>query len=140
MDESMDRRAFLTSAPRRLLANARNLMKIVTATTEGDRRLAVLDVARCLAWGAGPPLASLAEGGECQLCYLRCPLRDGAITLECGRPTIVASVCDGCGICVDVCRTVNDLGAIQIVSASSKRFLEHDVDHSGRTGSPLHLK
>ena len=131
MDESMDRRAFLTSAPRRLLANARGLMKIVTEVPpQGDRRLAVLDVARCLAWGAV----------ECQLCYLRCPLRDRAITLDGGRPTIVASVCDGCGICVDVCRTVNDLGAIQVVSASSKRFWEHDLDHSGKKSFSVHLE
>lgn len=70
------------------------------------RRIAMLDVSRCLAWGVG----------SCQLCYLQCPLRDEAMTLDGGKPTVVASACDGCGACVKVCRTVNDLGAIRIVS------------------------
>lgn len=71
------------------------------------RRIAMLDVSRCLAWGIG----------SCQLCYLQCPQRDRAMVLEGGgKPTVVASACDGCGVCVNVCRTVNDLGAIRIVS------------------------
>jgi Pyruvate/2-oxoacid:ferredoxin oxidoreductase delta subunit len=70
------------------------------------RGVATIDIARCLAW----------EASECQLCYLRCPLRDEAIVLDGGKPTIVAQACDGCGVCVEACRAVNDLGAIHIVN------------------------
>lgn len=38
------------------------------------------------------------------------------MVLEGGRPTIVVSACDGCGVCVDVCRTVNDQGAIALAN------------------------
>ena len=69
------------------------------------QQVALLDISRCLAW----------SGTDCQVCYLKCPKRDQAMTLDGGRPTIVSSVCDGCGVCVEICRTVNDLGAIQLV-------------------------
>ena len=109
----LDRRAFLTSAPCRLLNGVKALVSDVTefAWPVSDRqapatlrRVALLDVSRCLAWAAV----------DCQLCYLKCPKRDEAIALEGGRPVVVASACDGCGICVDVCRSINDLGAIQL--------------------------
>ncbi len=98
----MDRRTFLKSAPLRLAKGIKTLL-----AHEGGihRRLAILDISRCLAWGTG----------GCQICYLRCPLRDEAMVLEGDKPTVVASTCDGCGICVAACRAVNDLGAIQIV-------------------------
>ena len=102
--EEVDRRTFLFSSPRRLLKDLRTVWGDVTTPT-GNQRIAVLDISRCLAWG----------DGDCQLCYLRCPLRDHAIVLNSGRPVIAASACDGCGVCVDVCRSVNDLGAIQLV-------------------------
>ncbi len=112
----MDRRTFLTSAPRQLLSGVKALMSDVTAFAwpVAERRahatpcrVALLDVSRCLAWG----------GSACQLCYLQCPLRDEAITLDDGRPLIMASACNGCGVCVEACRTVNDLGAIRLMSA-----------------------
>jgi len=130
-NSDMDRRTFLTSAPRHLLEGLRALMADLrglsptACAVPGDstigaagrsvldgqartlpRRVAILDVARCLAWG----------GGSCQVCYLRCPLRDHAMVLEDGKPTVVASVCDGCSVCVEVCHTVNDLEAIEIAS------------------------
>lgn len=102
----MDRRAFLKSAPSWFLDGAKRML----ARDSGSRRrLAVMDIARCLAWGEG----------SCQACYLRCPLRDEAILLEGGRPVIVASSCDGCGICEQACRTVNDLGAIRMAEISA---------------------
>lgn len=116
----MDRRAFLTSAPRQLLSGMKALMNDVAAfawpTAGGQERtvhsqVALLDIARCLAW----------SGMACQVCYLTCPTRDHAIMFEEGRPTVVASVCNGCGICVDVCRAVNDLEAIQLVDVTRRR-------------------
>ena len=117
MSDGMDRRAFLASAPQQLFRGVQALMARVVApatptpvdvTSVSRRRVAILDVSRCLAWGEG----------NCQLCYLRCPLRDHAMVLEVGRPVVVTSACDGCGVCVNVCHTVNDLGAIQVVTAS----------------------
>ena len=111
----VDRRAFLAAMPRRTLAGLRELLAAVSSigsTPWHDpgagqgRRLAVIDVAQCLAWGGSP----------CQACYLRCPLRDEAIALDDGRPLMMASACDGCGACVEACCAVNDLGAIRIVN------------------------
>ena len=110
------RRTFLTSAPQRLLDGLRALMidlrGLSSAVSGGraralPRRVAMLDVSRCLAWG----------GGSCQVCALRCPLRDRAMVLEDGKPPVVASLCDGCGVCVEACGAVNDLGAMQLVEA-----------------------
>ena len=128
----MDRRAFLASAPQQLFRGVQALMTpVVTPTAltpvDATQRMAVLDVSRCLAWGEG----------RCQLCYLRCPSRDRAMVLEAGRPVIVTSACDGCGVCVDACRTVNDLGAIQIVTAS---FAAGHTDNIiTRFSEPAHL-
>ncbi len=77
----------------------------VTEHPSTAQRIAVIDLARCLAWG----------GSACQTCYLRCPLRDEAIVLDDNRPLVMVSACDGCGVCVDACRAVNDLGAMQLV-------------------------
>lgn len=114
----IDRRTFLAAAPRYVLSGMSALRtgSALHAPSGSDghrglarRRIAMVDVSCCLAWGAG----------SCQLCYLRCPLRDEAMALEDGRPTVVVSACDGCGICVDVCRSVNDLGAISLVEPST---------------------
>ena len=120
MSAAIDRRTFLTTAPRRLLSGVQALMHDVAALTgslahgqegAGRQRVALLDVSRCLAW----------SGTDCQACYLKCPKRDEAMMLEGVRPTIVTSVCNGCGICIDVCRAVNDLEAIQLVSVATSR-------------------
>lgn len=112
---AVDRRTFLKWMPRQVFNGVTELMTGIASASSpmshevesgSGRRLATMDVSRCLAWGAS----------ECQLCYLRCPLRDEAIVLDGGKPTIVASACDGCGVCVTACRTVNDLGAIHVVT------------------------
>jgi Pyruvate/2-oxoacid:ferredoxin oxidoreductase delta subunit len=114
MSGAIDRRAFLVSAPRRLFSGVKALLHEVAAfpwpaaggqEPAARRQVAVLDVSRCLAWSET----------DCQICYLKCPKRDQAIMLEGSKPTIVTSVCDGCGICVDVCRSVNDCGAIEVL-------------------------
>ncbi|HEX5751412.1 MAG TPA: 4Fe-4S binding protein [Archangium sp.] len=46
----------------------------------------------CLAW----------QGSFCGTCSERCPV-EGAITLESGRPSVVESRCNGCGLCVQAC-------------------------------------
>ncbi|MBI1952657.1 MAG: hypothetical protein HYS41_00845 [Candidatus Omnitrophica bacterium] len=100
----MDRRTFLRRAPQELAAGVRGLFSDPAGPKTGQR-LAVLDVARCLAW----------SGVDCQLCHLRCPLREKAILLDSRRPVIVASACDGCGICVKACEAVNQPAAIRII-------------------------
>ena len=108
----MDRRAFLKSVPLNFMRGVKTLLAY---KSEPSRRLAVLDIARCLAWGEG----------SCQLCYIRCPLRDEAMLLEGSKPMVVASACDGCGVCAEVCRTVNDMGAIQLVDAPPSPSQRH---------------
>lgn len=80
------------------------------ARVEGDR-VAVLDPERCLAW----------VGLDCQLCYVRCPLREKAIVMREGRPVIVPESCDGCGLCEEACRAVNQPPAVAFSKASSGR-------------------
>lgn len=102
---AVDRREFLQSAPKRFLAGWRCLLQ------GSSERLAVIDIARCTAWGVG----------TCQSCYLQCPLRDEAMILCEGKPLVVASACDGCGLCVEACRTANDLEAVWLVTRDSER-------------------
>lgn len=120
MSIEIDRRTFLTTAPRYLLSGVKALMQDVATfawpIADGPdhavrQRVALLDVSQCLAW----------SGTDCRMCYLQCPKRDEAIALEVGRPTIVTSECDGCGLCIDACRAVNDLEAIHLVDVTTHR-------------------
>ncbi|OGX07588.1 MAG: hypothetical protein A2Z88_08295 [Omnitrophica WOR_2 bacterium GWA2_47_8] len=70
--------------------------------------IARVDISRCLAWGQM----------ECQLCYLACPLRDKAIEMREHKPFIIAAGCDGCGMCVDACKTINNTPALDRVPSS----------------------
>jgi len=46
------------------------------------------------------------EDTMCNLCYLRCPLKGKAISLdEDLRPIIIKDACVGCGVCLHVCPT-----------------------------------
>lgn len=69
-------------------------------------RTAVIDIARCLAWG----------DTRCQSCYLACPRRDTAIRLLDAKPVIAVSECDGCALCVPACLAVNDPVAIRMAA------------------------
>ena len=120
MSNAIDRRTFLASAPRWLFGEMKVLMSGVAAlawhaSEEQERaayhQIALLDISRCLAW----------SGTDCQTCYLACPKREKAMTIEAGKPAIVTSVCDGCGVCIGVCRSVNDLEAIQLVDVAPHR-------------------
>lgn len=55
----------------------------------GTARIETMD---CLAW----------QRSFCTVCFEQCPV-PGAITLDQGRPTINASACTGCGICLYAC-------------------------------------
>jgi ferredoxin len=46
----------------------------------------------CLAW----------QGSFCSTCSERCPVED-AIVIELGRPRVVDTRCNGCGLCVQLC-------------------------------------
>lgn len=116
-DIAIDRRTFLRGLPGYVIGELKRVWSGDGASGQefgpeagdhrrsgADRRVAVLDGSRCLAW---------AET-DCQLCYLQCPLRGEAIVLDGGKPVMVVSRCDGCGVCAEACRTVNDLGAISM--------------------------
>lgn len=65
-------------------------------------------------------IAPYERRGPCGECYMFCPLRGKAITLEPGAflaPEIVTDVCVGCGMCEEICRTVvRGEPAIKVVS------------------------
>ncbi|MEP9412373.1 MAG: 4Fe-4S dicluster domain-containing protein [Candidatus Brocadia sp.] len=67
--------------------------------------IARINKSRCLAWG----------GQDCQLCYIKCPLRDDAICWEDGKPIIHEEKCVGCGVCEYACYTINNTCAIKVV-------------------------
>lgn len=121
----VSRKEFLEFVPKFVIQNVRSLLQgrlncsddSETETLEDSAdikaRVVQLDEECCLAWG----------GVSCQSCYLACPLRDQAITLDDQRPIVNMSFCDGCGQCVTACRTVNDRPALKMVQ---KRSLAYD--------------
>jgi len=59
--------------------------------------------------------------GPCGECYMVCPVRERAITLEPGAflaPIVHADQCVGCGLCEEICRVMvrGDQPAIRVVS------------------------
>lgn len=65
--------------------------------------VAVINISRCLAYADQP----------CRACVTKCPLTGKAITYDDFKPIIHEDACVGCGVCEQVCRTVNDLCAIK---------------------------
>ena len=122
--KALSRREFLKSFPQQLFKGMRSITRsclpiaileeagLSKEKTSLGPKKALLDITQCLAW----------EGLSCQLCYLACPLRDKAISIEDLKPIIHASFCDGCTLCLAACRTVNDMVAIRMVDA---------VEHTG---------
>lgn len=85
---------------------------------ERDCGVAVVVKDACVAW----------DWMGCTLCHDRCPV-EGAITLDATkRPVVHADVCDGCGVCENVCPSASvrayDAGAaekgIVVVSRASQ--------------------
>ena len=73
--------------------------------------IAVIDKERCLDYAE-------ENFSLCQQCYRQCPLRDEALYLNDDfRPVIKAERCVGCGICENICQTVNPPATIKITPA-----------------------
>jgi Pyruvate/2-oxoacid:ferredoxin oxidoreductase delta subunit len=121
----VSRKEFLKFIPKYVIQNVRALIQgRLNFSDDGEAetredilsdnkaaKVVQLEAEHCLAW----------DGGNCQFCYLACPLRDKAITLDDQRPTVNISFCDGCGQCVTACQTVNDRPALKIVFSSIPR-------------------
>lgn len=99
---SLSRREFLRFFPRHLLDKAG---VGPFRSSEPEDRAAQVEISRCHAW----------MGMSCQQCYLACPRRDQAIEMRDQKPVVILSACDGCALCEEACRTVNDLPAIRMV-------------------------
>ncbi len=65
---------------------------------------AYINNSNCMAWGVQ----------FCEHCVRNCPF-PGAIYLDEGKPIVRRDICVGCGICENICHTVNQLLAIKIV-------------------------
>lgn len=111
-DSGVSRKDFLTALPRHALGAMQSwaeehLARWTPETLPTQRPgVAVIDVARCLAWGTF----------GCQSCYLACPRKGLAMEMIESKPVVRVSGCDGCAMCVTACRTVNDLSAIRVLS------------------------
>ncbi|MDN3510860.1 MAG: 4Fe-4S dicluster domain-containing protein [Candidatus Jettenia sp. CY-1] len=68
--------------------------------------IAKINRSQCLAWG----------DQDCQLCFIKCPLRGDAIYQEDGKPVINPDKCVGCGVCEHTCHTINNICAIKITT------------------------
>ena len=65
---------------------------------------AYINTSNCMAWGVQ----------FCRHCARNCPV-PGAIYLDDGKPVVRKERCVGCGICENVCNTVNQPLAIKVV-------------------------
>lgn len=81
-------------------------LKPVAHVDKVNMGIARINESRCLAWG----------GQDCQLCYIKCPLRGDAIFHEDGKPVINEEKCVGCGVCEYACHTINNTCAIKVVA------------------------
>ncbi|MCA9405001.1 MAG: hypothetical protein KC684_00555 [Candidatus Omnitrophica bacterium] len=115
----VSRREFLKTIPKYLVSSVHEFTKELAKPTDiraeenvaeviddGRAKIAEIDTDCCMAW----------DGGSCQFCYLACPLRDRAITIEDQKPIINSSICDGCAKCLTACKTVNTNLAIKMVA------------------------
>ena len=122
MSESsgLSRREFIRNIPKYLTSGLHSLTREFSGSNDTDTednqrmliddnsvKIASIDTNNCLAW----------DGGSCQFCYLACPLRDQAITIEDQRPLINSTICDGCAKCLTACKTINTSPAILMVAA-----------------------
>ncbi len=101
-EEAINRREFFRTFPRQLFKSLQAVREVELSAVEKQNQKARLDVTRCLAWG----------GMMCQACYLACHLRDRAMEMKDLKPVIHAEACDGCTMCVEACRTVNNPPAL----------------------------
>jgi len=92
----------LHTSSRKYLAPLEEQLK--TYWVEGNPKTLTLNVGQCLAW----------DGTSCQHCYLACPLRDQAISIDDQKPRIETSLCNGCGACVVACDLINHPGALKL--------------------------
>jgi len=76
----------------------------LSAKEDVDMGTAYINRSNCMAWGAQ----------FCEHCVRNCPI-PGAIYLEEGKPIVKRDRCVGCGICENVCNTVNQPLAIKVV-------------------------
>jgi len=82
-----------------------------------DEQAMLMDLGR----EATESTAAYERRGPCGECFMVCPLRGDAITLEPGAflaPVVHLDKCVGCGMCEDICRVMvrGDQPAIRIVS------------------------
>ena len=72
--------------------------------------VAQIKKSRCFAW----------DGQDCQLCITKCPFPEDAIYLDDFRPVIREDRCTGCGICEQVCLTINSSASIRVIPLTKK--------------------
>lgn len=100
---------------------------------ERDCGIAVVVRDACVAW----------NWMGCTLCHDKCPV-EGAITLDSqNRPVVHADVCDGCGICENVCPSASvraynaDAASLGIVVVSRASETAASAFRSGAAGEAL---
>jgi len=104
LETALTRRRFfdLLARPIKHLGSSPRAQRDAPAALPGASRSLELRADLCLAWG----------DMACVVCYGACPRRDAALVLDGQRPRLVLERCDGCGVCVAACATVNDRRAL----------------------------
>ena len=67
--------------------------------------VAKIKKSRCFAW----------DGQPCQFCFMKCPFPDEAIYFDDFRPVVREEKCTGCGLCEQVCLTINHSAPMKVV-------------------------
>lgn len=70
--------------------------------------IAKIDLGRCLAW----------QGLECPFCYNVCPMQGIGMIWEDWGPIVLEANCDGCGVCMEACSSVNNDPVIRMIKKS----------------------
>ncbi len=79
-------------------------------------------------------MACLAHTGSfCSVCSERCPVT-GAIAVLAGKPTIVADLCVGCGVCAAVCPA--PINAVVVMPLADRPRLETGIDATRNNALP----
>ena len=104
MVKGMKRREFLNIGFQHINFSQQESLKTTDSEEGAKSGIAMIDTGSCSAW----------TGGDCRMCYIKCPLLDKAIVIEDFKPVVIGENCNGCGICENICSMINGKAFIKV--------------------------